>query len=148
MEYDTTKKVLVEDVQPSEKIVVDPPFKKLEATIVSTKQMDPKWKEKTTRIVRFATRFIARKTGIEMGNPEIQEISNEWSDVLTEYGVKPPKGVRLIIALIVTIAIVADVYWSVIGKIGKKKQRLDNVSENTETDRRVRPTGNRTETSS
>jgi hypothetical protein len=69
-----------------------------------------------------------------MANEDKQLIAGEWSDVLDDYGVDPPRHIKLIIALLVTVAVILNTYWDAISKVKLvssmfKRKKDDNETE-------------------
>jgi len=134
-EYDTTEKVITEIG--AEKVLESEQSgktKKLENVMKEARKqpLPVRWKEKLTHMVRFATRLVEKRTGIKMANEDQQEIANEWSGLLEEYGIQPPKFIRLAMAVVITLVIVLNTYWSVIEKMKFFRSKKDELRKDPE----------------
>lgn len=100
------------------------------------KKPDIKWKDKITKVIGLIDRIVKKKIGGVSGiaNEDKQLVADEWAGVLEDYGVDPPRHIKLLVAIIVTVAVVLDSYWVAIGKLKAKFSRKGKTEVENEED--------------
>jgi hypothetical protein len=91
-----------------------------------TKRQNLNWKDKFVKIIGLIDRVVKKRfsnleTGID--NADKQLVAGEWDEVMKDYEVNPPRHLKLAIAILVTVAVVLDSYWSVVEKVANFKWR-------------------------
>jgi hypothetical protein len=97
--------------------------------VTSKKSVTPKkepkpinWKEKFVRVIKLVDMTVGRRLDANIPNEDRQLLADEWNDVMNDLNIKLPLIARVILALIITAAIVGDAYGSAIAKFRRKRQ--------------------------